>query len=183
MAPRPESTQSSRAPARPVQDQARSNSSAREENSSRSGTLGVATWKAAHEIGSVQAQVLLTRPDLGVTMIREKDRHLQDIANSFLNLEGDDSPRYIMVMLGPPIPGHKHKDNTPCCRLVIGCSPQGLKVLKPDPLLQQLRTIKTENNPSSPAPSTTNQVGVKSRVQQSKVFMVVSTRSQRLFSG
>ena len=160
MAPNPNNTQSLRAPARPVTDQASSGSPAREEDIIRRGQQEVARWKGAHQVELVQAQFEFARPDLRLDMVRPEDRQLQHLANNFLSVENDDSPRYMTVLPGPHIPGHKHK--TPCCRLAIGCSPQGLQDIKPDPLLKNLRaTIKTESIPSPPAPSITNQVRVK----------------------
>ena len=173
--------QSSRAQPRQVQDQVAS----REPNA-------VAIWKAAHRIREAQVRITLERQDVSTTMITEEDRRLQEISNAFLHLNGDDSPRYMTLAPAPTIASHKHSRGAPCCSVILGCSPQGLQMLKYDPLLQHLRsavaeehprTIKTEDNPSPSAPSTTNQVGIKSRVQQTRVFRVVSTRSQRLFSG
>ena len=158
MAPTPNNTQSTRVPARLATDQA-SGSPAREEDSIRSGQQEVAKWKEAHQFEAIQCQFKFARPDLRATMLRPEDRQLQYIANDFLNVDSDDSPRYVTVLPGPHIQGHKHK--TPCCRLAIGCSPQGLEALKPDPLLKNLRAIMTESNPSPPAPSTIKQVRVK----------------------
>ena len=152
----------------------------------------MAIWKAAHRIREAQVKITLERQDVSTTMITEEDRRLQEIANAFLHLNGDDSPRYMTLAPAPTIASHKHSRGAPCCSVILGCSPQGLQMLKHDPLLHHLRsavaeehprTIKTEDNPSPSAPSTTNQVGIKSRVQQTRVFRVVSTRSQRLFSG
>ena len=172
--------QSSRAQPRQVQDQVASRE-----------PVAVTTWKAAHVIKEAEVRIVLNRQDVSTTMVNEEDRRLQEIANAFLHLEGDDSPRYMTLVPGPQINGHKHSRGAPCCSVILGCSPQGLQMLKHDPLLQNLRpvaeehprTIKTEDNPSPAAPSTTNQVGIKSRVHQTRVFRVVSTRSQRLFSG
>ena len=180
MGPQTESNQSSRAQPRQMQDQVAS----RNPNA-------VAIWKAAHRIREAQVKITLERQDVSSTMITEEDRRLQEITNAFLHLNGDDSPRYMTLAPAPTIASHKHSRGAPCCSVILGCSPQGLQMLKYDPLLQNLRpateehprTIKTEDNPSPSAPSTTNQVGIKSRVHQTRVFRVVSTRSQRLFSG